>query len=319
MQSSNLVQSMHISRYDVVRVLLACLLLPAAALKGYQLATEPVLERGFLESRWFLIGVVEMELFFGIWLVVGAAPRLTWLAAVACFSGFALVSGYKGVVGEASCGCFGRLAVNPWYTWALDVAAVGLLLVSRPTGQGSAWREIRQAVLACVFIAMAIGVPAGWAMVSFQAGTLSADGVVAGSGNLVLLTPKQWIGKRFPLLNHVDIGSQIAKGAWLVVLYHPTCPQCEELIAKYRQHYPADATHGPGLPVAFIEVPELDQDSTTLDLSHLRCLRGHMDRSHQWFVTTPAVVLLENAIVRQAYEGSSAEFFAILAAMPERP
>ena len=48
-----------------------------------------------MESRWFLIGVVEFELFFGLWLLFGLLPRLTWHAAVACFAAFACVSLFK--------------------------------------------------------------------------------------------------------------------------------------------------------------------------------------------------------------------------------
>jgi hypothetical protein len=84
--------------YAVVRTSAALLLLVAASLKAYQLATEPVLGSGLLESRWFLIGVVEFELFFGLWLLSGMLPSrfgrgagaegFTWLAALACFAMF---------------------------------------------------------------------------------------------------------------------------------------------------------------------------------------------------------------------------------------
>ena len=37
--------------YDVVRIALGVLLLVSAGLKGYQLATEPVLGTGLLDSR----------------------------------------------------------------------------------------------------------------------------------------------------------------------------------------------------------------------------------------------------------------------------
>ena len=57
--------------YQWLRLGMAFLLLTAAALKGYDLATEPVLGGGLFNSRWVLIGVVEMELFFGLWLLAG--------------------------------------------------------------------------------------------------------------------------------------------------------------------------------------------------------------------------------------------------------
>lgn len=99
--------------YDVVRIALGLLLLTAAGLKGYELASEPVAETGLLSSRWFLIGVVELELFFGLWLLAGLYPRLTWTAALLCFGGFAVVSLYKAISGETSCCGFGKLIEMP--------------------------------------------------------------------------------------------------------------------------------------------------------------------------------------------------------------
>ncbi len=80
------------SGYDVVRIGLGLLLLTAAALKGHQLATEPVAETGLLTSRWFLIAVVEFELFFGLWLMADPLPSLKWRAAAGAFSFFSWVT-----------------------------------------------------------------------------------------------------------------------------------------------------------------------------------------------------------------------------------
>ena len=114
------------------RVFLAVILLTAAGLKAYQLATTPSLGTGFLNARWLNILVVEFELFFGIWLIFGMFPQLTWLASVVLFIVFASVSFYKVAIGADSCGCFGAVAVNPWYTFAFDVSVVITLLGCRP-------------------------------------------------------------------------------------------------------------------------------------------------------------------------------------------
>lgn len=67
-----------------------------------------------------------------MWLVSGAWPTLSWAAAVLTFTGFAGLSLYAGLVGRASCGCFGDHHVSPWYAFAVDVAAFGLLVLVRP-------------------------------------------------------------------------------------------------------------------------------------------------------------------------------------------
>ncbi len=48
-----------VADYDVVRVLWGLILLTAAGLKGYQLATDPVVGNSLLNSRWFLMATVE--------------------------------------------------------------------------------------------------------------------------------------------------------------------------------------------------------------------------------------------------------------------
>jgi hypothetical protein len=110
------------SGYDVVRIVLGVLLLSAAGLKAHQLATEPVLSTGLLDSRWLLMATVEFELLFGLWLLGNIWPKPTWAAALACFGLFTCVSLYKALSGYATCGCFGRVSVNPWYTATLDLS-----------------------------------------------------------------------------------------------------------------------------------------------------------------------------------------------------
>jgi len=56
---------------DIVAKLLAALLLIAAALKGWQLLTEPVANSDIWSYRPFLILTVEFELALGLWLLSG--------------------------------------------------------------------------------------------------------------------------------------------------------------------------------------------------------------------------------------------------------
>src|SRR5262249_25557508 len=49
-----------------------------------------------------------------------------------CFTLLGGISLYLALAGQPSCGCFGKLALNPWYTFGLDVAAVAALWYWRP-------------------------------------------------------------------------------------------------------------------------------------------------------------------------------------------
>jgi hypothetical protein len=42
--------------------------------------------------------------------------------------------------------------------------------------------------------------------------TLSDAGEIIGDGKIVVLEPEKWIGKRFPLLDYIDIGDRLKEG-----------------------------------------------------------------------------------------------------------
>ena len=114
------------------RIIIASSLLVAAALKLYGLGVSTVPKIGWFSQPWVQLAVVEWEVVLGLWLVSNVRPVGSWLAAVGTFTTFALVSGYLGLAGVSSCGCLGVIRVNPWYAFGADLAAVSLLLVSRP-------------------------------------------------------------------------------------------------------------------------------------------------------------------------------------------
>jgi hypothetical protein len=284
------------SGYDVVRIALGAILLLAAGLKAYQLATEPTVGSSLLDSRWLLMATVEFELFFGLWLIAGILPKPTWAAALACFGLFTCVSLYKALSGHATCGCFGRVPVNPWYTSTLDLAIVLSLLRWRPKESLFATRQ----AVAVMVIWLAVGLPAAFAMGSHYPTTLSDDGDIIGNGTVVILEPEKWIGKRFPLLDYIDIADRLKEGKWLVVLFHHDCPKCLEAISKYEEQARRWADNPTTPRVAMIEMPPFDLERSRLPLSSdTPCVLGQLSEDRTWFVETPVVVVvgLESARV----------------------
>ena len=304
-----------IAGYDVVRIVLGLVLLTAAALKGHQLATEPVAGTGLLTSRWFLIGVVEFELFFGLWLLSGLYPSQTWQLALLCFTGFACISLYKGLSGEACCGCFGRVPVNPWYTLVLDLAAVAALLGFRPAGvaessprplagEGPGVRAGPRRQVGWVLAAfLAAGIPAALAMASYQAATLDEAGDIFGDSEFVVLEPEQWISKQFPLLKYIDIGDRLAEGKWIVVLYHHDCPHCEEAISKYEKLARVSARQADTPRVAVVEMPPYAGAGQGLISEDTLCTSARLSDMKEWYVETPLVLSLGEARVTAVIEG----------------
>jgi hypothetical protein len=107
------------------------LLLLAAALKLYGLAVEPVGGIGIFSEPWLQTLIVEWEIALGIWLVWGVNRALAWLAAVATFVTFTVISASQGLIGQGSCGCLGSIRVNPWIAFGVDVASLALLGMAR--------------------------------------------------------------------------------------------------------------------------------------------------------------------------------------------
>ena len=119
--------------HDMVLKALGLLLLVAAVLKGHELLTVPVADKDLWSWRPFMIFQVEFELALGIWLLSGLFKPLAWLASLLCFGLFCCVTLYKALTGAASCGCFGRIHVNPWITLTIiDLPAVIGLRLFRP-------------------------------------------------------------------------------------------------------------------------------------------------------------------------------------------
>ena len=123
--------------FRIVRITLGLLLLAAASFKAYVLWTDPAPSLSafaFISSPRWQLALIEAEVVLAIWLVSGLYPRIAWLAALLTFTLFAAASLYLGIAGRPSCGCFGKLEVNPWYTFGVDTLAVAALCYWRPRG-----------------------------------------------------------------------------------------------------------------------------------------------------------------------------------------
>jgi hypothetical protein len=294
------------SGQDMVRFAVAAILVVAAALKGYQLSTEPALSRTLLESRWFLVSVVECELLLAIWLLSSIRIRVAWGISTVCFATFAAVSLIKGVKGEASCGCFGRVPVNPWITFALDAVVVTALLawwpgpqtVRKGSSRARRWRHawIGSGVLVCTAALLP--------MLAYRHTALDAAGIIVGSGNLVVLEPENWVGSQFPLLPFIERADSLRTGEHIVVLYHHDCPKCNEALDVYERLAAELTRRGSSQRVAILEISS-GAAAPIPPSSH--CDWKQLDDSYEWFVQTPVVLQLENGRVIGVEERSRSE------------
>lgn len=148
--------------------------------------TQPVRSSEFLTSAPAQLALIAIEITLGTWLLSGRRPIGSWLFSLIVFSVFAIVTFRQGWIGQASCGCLGKVAVNPWYTFALDLGVLALLFFSRPDfrllrdSTRADWRPILGTAAVGVagvglFLTLLIGV-AQWQFGSVEAALASVRG-----------------------------------------------------------------------------------------------------------------------------------------------
>lgn len=274
---------------NAVLKVLGILLLVAAVLKGWQLLTEPVANSDIWSYRPFLILTVELELALAIWLLSGVFRKAAWLAGLLCFSFFSMITLYKAVTGAASCGCFGSVQINPWITlFAIDLPAVVALSMFRPApGKPESVGNSRLRFSTAAMAVLLVGIPAGVAMATYKPTGLTSEGEIIGDSDFVVLEPKGWVGKRFPVLDYVSIGENLAEGEWITVFYYHGCPDCRELLPRIRGLLLEICARFDGLHVAFIETPPCNERMTE-ENAHDRFRWTKLSTSR--FVITPTIV-----------------------------
>ena len=124
--------------------------------------------------------------------------------------------------------------------------------------------------------------------------TLAPDSDVRAQNNIVVLEPEKWIGLPCPLLKHLSAPLDIASGPLTLLLVHPDCPKCQELLMKCEVAVttrPISKIFQSGLVI--VEVPSLGQAPSLVrrQASEQSCLIWTSLRpSYTWYVRTPVAI-----------------------------
>lgn len=145
-------------------------LVAAAGLKLFGQNVSPFAQYGWLLSPTAQSLAVVWELILGGWLLYRVVQTETstpapWVAAVLTFLTFAVVSGYLGIIGQASCGCFGVIKASPLAAFVVDVTALAVLAIAWPK-----WSDAKADVPALKWVggmAVALGVAVGFCTLTF--------------------------------------------------------------------------------------------------------------------------------------------------------
>ena len=146
-------------------------------------------------------------------------------------------------------------------------------------------------------------------MAGFRSAMLAEDGTIVGPGEVVVLEPTKWVGKRFPLLPFIEdllgplkpgerpLRERLAEGDWIVVLYHHDCPECRKAIPKYAELARQTAADANGPRVALVEVPpfgDANAIGVSLDAEYV-CAR--LSDEKEWFVESPMEIEMRRGVI----------------------
>lgn len=118
--------------YRIVELALGLVLAATAALKVSGLGSGTLAGDGWYARADVQAAAMAWEGLLAAGLFWGGARRLVWLLCVVTFVAFSGVNLSMGLAGQATCNCFGAVAVNPWWVLSLDVVVLATLMVSRP-------------------------------------------------------------------------------------------------------------------------------------------------------------------------------------------
>jgi len=287
----------------IVMTIAGLVLIIASILKSHQLLTEPIMSKGFWESWLFFVIQIPLELGLGIWLVSWLFRKASWLLTLLAFGVFIGITLHKGLTGEASCGCFGRVHVNPWITLSLiDVPIFILLLIFRPKGEKllpPPWPTAKH--FFGVAIPTFILLPSLLMVLIFNKPPEKTERYEVVRPQAVEKTADE--RPQWPLLEHIDIADSLRSGIVVVLLYHYDCPGCGEAIPMYDRM--SGEMAGSGIRFAFIEIPPYGQSQNNPVPPATACLTGKLDTSKEWYIITPLVVLLQNGSIVKSWEAQA--------------
>jgi hypothetical protein len=328
----------------VVMTVAGVVLIVATLLKCHQLLTEPIISEGFWESWEFFLIQIPLELGLGIWLVSGLFRKAGWLLAVIAFGVFIGATLHRGLIGAESCGCFGVVKVNPWITLSVvDIPLLILLLAFRPVGAKllpPPWPSAKHffGVAIPTFLIMAVMMP----VLIFNKPAEKTD-------KYEVVRPEEWAtrgeeitkpvteqetteeaaiekpseekveesgaAEEWEMLEHIDIADMLRSGVRVVFFYRHDCDKCHEAVPEYLKMSEDLAGGEEAIQVAFIEVPPYGSEEEDMVGTDTSYLKGKLDSSKTWYLTTPLIVVTIDGQVIQSWVTEAPSLDVILEAV----
>lgn len=253
--------------------------------------------------KWATIGLIAGEVLLAFWLVCGVLPAVTKWIAVTVFSGFAIYTAYRWLGGYATCGCFGAVQIDPRITLGVDVAVVGLFLLSRvPAPRAIDWSGEKRVLIVSSLLGLVLAILAGSSLAFVRPPVLTPGGIAGQAGGVVRLEPSQWIDQRLPLLPYIrGADAKVGRGEWQVVLWHPGCTHCRQMMPDLIKEARTSANSTLLLNLSRSEGGPAEQAVAALvrqaeaDLANFH--DGRLDPAHHWLSGTPRYISVSDGTV----------------------
>lgn len=261
-----------------VRLLLGVILLVAAALKAQSILASTTY------LPWYIAaGLVFAELALAGWIFSGVFPQFLWWVTVVCFGCFAIIAAVKIWQGVADCGCFGAFATSPWVALTIDVLALALLFlrycdrgVPKSIAPSSALPLLPRTI--------------GFSLVLVVA-MQTAISISSSQPTLGAIDPTQWVGQHLPVLDDIDVGSEIVTGRWVILFHRSGCGRCGEVLEMLET---ADRELD-SRRAAIIELPLTGGTAARTRVAGI--LSGQLHGAKHWSIPVPLLIHLNGGRV----------------------
>lgn len=270
------------------------LLLFVAAITKIVTTPQVLASDGLLASLPRLAGVIALEAAAATYLLLG--PLLwSWRLTVLLFTVFIGSTAYAISTGK-SCGCFGE-QLSPQVMLGIDIAVLVLALVLRPRQPSGAGPLVVVHLIACAVIGMSLAGASLW-----------RHQTVDRTAPLEFLLADTLTGQSWPLNVHWHPNLQpLGSGRWLVLVVRHDCDHCRQLVQRY---FSDPSRHRDGERTAVFVA---GSSSWPFQLDHVS-FDSVGDDSITWpsdepFVASPAIFLLDDAVITEAADGDDSDAF----------
>ncbi|MGE4285008.1 MAG: MauE/DoxX family redox-associated membrane protein [Phycisphaerae bacterium] len=273
----------------------AAVLLFSAAMKFQLLMTEPIMPVTILESRLATIAITVLITGLAVWLCCGMFRKIAWTLAIAAFGVFTADALYKAISGASSCGCFGKVAVNPWITvCAINLPILIMLIALWPKKDkffSPPWPAIDHL--------LGTALPTGLLLTLLLWTALSYP-PASETDEYVQVDAAAWTGEAFSHLGEIDIAGEISDGLSALLFYHNDCHTCVEMLPVYNGF--SEILSEQGIKIAFIELPPYGGPEPSALPAGTTALTGSLTNPREWITSTPLLIVLQDGVVVKMWE-----------------